>query len=80
MIKIKPTKVIIISLSKKQLKEFFFFEIIIGSTGYWIFKYKNNLFFECIGLAGSILCPLLSKKIISENNFKFKKNHIVTVR
>lgn len=49
MIKIKPTKVIIISLSKKQLKEFFF-------------------------------CPLLSKKIISENNFKFKKNHIGTVR
>ncbi|AZV49377.1 hypothetical protein ACUUYQ_14695 [Bacillus halotolerans] len=80
MIKIKPSKVIIISLSKKQLKEFLFFEIIIGSTGYWIFKYKNNIFFECTGLAASILCPLLFKKMISKNKFKFKKNHIITVR
>lgn len=80
MKKIKPTRVLIISLSKKQLKEFLFFEMIIGSTAYWIFKYKNNIFYECTGLAGSILCPFLFKKVISKNKCRFKRNQIITIR
>ncbi|MCY8331377.1 hypothetical protein MOC47_21735 [Bacillus spizizenii] len=80
MNKLKLTRILIISLTKKQLKEFLIFEMIIGSTAYWIFKYKNNVFYECIGLAGSILCPFLLKKVISKNKFGFKKNRIITIR
>ncbi|RJS63120.1 hypothetical protein [Priestia filamentosa] len=59
----KSSKVIIIYVSKKQLKHLFLYEIIIGSIGYWMFKFDDDFFSEVTGFTGSMILPLIAKKV-----------------
>ncbi|RAS86370.1 hypothetical protein [Priestia endophytica] len=59
----KSSKIIIIYVSKRQLKHLFLYEVIIGSIGYWMFKFGDDFFSEVTGFTGSMVLPLIAKKV-----------------
>ncbi|GAB1306243.1 hypothetical protein SAMN04487921_13235 [Bacillus altitudinis] len=58
----KTNKTIIYAITKKDVYLFFFYDLFIATLAYYMFKIKPTMFYECLGMTGSILCPLLMKK------------------
>ncbi|MFB6764510.1 hypothetical protein [Bacillus altitudinis] len=59
----KTNKTIIFAITKKDVYLFFFYDLFIATLVYYLFKIKPTMFYECLGMTGSILCPLLMKKV-----------------
>lgn len=57
----KTNKTIIYAITKKDVYLFFFYDLFIATLAYYMFKIKPTMFYECLGITGSILCPLLMK-------------------
>ncbi|MEK5496089.1 hypothetical protein [Bacillus sp. FSL M8-0077] len=58
----KTNKTIIYAITKKDVYLFFFYDLFIATLAYYMFKIKPTMFYECLGITRSILCPLLMKK------------------
>ncbi|MED1748529.1 hypothetical protein [Bacillus zhangzhouensis] len=58
----KTNKTVICAITKKDLSLFFIYELFIATLAYYLFKFEPTAFYECAGVMGSILCPLLLKK------------------
>ncbi|OJT53919.1 hypothetical protein [Bacillus altitudinis] len=58
----KTNKTIIYAITKKDVYLFFFYDLFIATLAYYMFKIKPTMFYECLGITGSTLCPLLMRK------------------
>ncbi|MGN7333298.1 hypothetical protein [Bacillus altitudinis] len=58
----KTNKMIIYAITKKDVYLFFFYDLFIATLAYYLFKIKPTMLYECLGITGNILCPLLMKK------------------
>lgn len=61
-VNLSENKTIIYAITKKDVYLFFFYDLFIATLAYYMFKIKPTMFYECLGITGSILCPLLMRK------------------
>lgn len=59
---VKAHNTIFYAITKKDLYVFFFYDLFIATSAYYVFKFKPTTFYECVGVMGSIVCPFLMKK------------------
>ncbi|MEE6132897.1 hypothetical protein [Priestia sp. GS2] len=75
---VKPSKILITSVSKKQITNVLLYDCCIGTLSYVLFGFNHRGFFAFTGIAGSIIVPILMKKAFSTSFFN--KNYIIKVR
>ncbi|MBN8253227.1 hypothetical protein [Priestia flexa] len=78
---VKPSKILITSVSKKQITDTLLYDCCIGTLGYFICKYNQRLIFEVTGILGSILLPKAMKRLLLRSEyFFFWKERVIVVR
>ncbi|MDT2047330.1 MULTISPECIES: hypothetical protein [Bacillaceae] len=78
---VKPSKILITSVSKKQITNVLLYDCCIGTLGYFIGKYDQQLIYELTGILGSILLPKAMKSLLLRSEyFFFWKERVIVVQ